>query len=840
MDAERFIQYAKSAAHYRDQIVTIEDIPAREAQYAELTPPLPDTLAILLRDNGIRRLYTHQVSAIEAVRDGQSVVVVTGTASGKTLCYNIPVLEGLLADPQMRALYMFPTKALAQDQLRGLSRYVEGIEFKSGTYDGDTPRNLRRALRDDANIILTNPDMLHSGILPNHSRWAHFFGRLKYVVIDEIHSYRGIFGSNMANVVRRLSRICQYYGADPVFVCCSATIGNPKQHAEVIVGREVALIDNDGSPRGPKKFVLWNPPFIDDTKMARRSPATEATQLMSDLISEFDVQTISFVRARTSAELLYRYVQEELTSRGHRPADTVSPYRGGYLPEERRAIEKRLFSGELMGVTTTNALELGIDIGSLDAALLVGYPGSIASAWQQAGRAGRGSEEALVALIAREAPVDQYLAHHPEYFFGQSPENAVIDHGNPFILYRHMRCALQELPVTGDDAELFGKHTGGVIEILADLGEAVERGGRWYWNGPRAPALDVNLRNADDNNYIIQDVGKDNQVIGMIDEWGAFSQLHPEAIYIQTGETYFVENLDLSQRIAYVRQGNFDYYTVSVDRTDIRLLDVDDDPAIQKQWHDNLVGFGPAEVTSIIYMFRKVKFGESDSIGFGTIDLPPVELDTVVMWLAPAPDARQRVRRFHRDPAEGLLGISNAVVGVLPLWVMCDPGDVGSVVDSSNLHAPALFIYDGYPGGLGFARKTYDRIEEIVQAALEVIESCDCEGGCPSCVGAPLPPLYAQREDIDTRGKVPDKEAAICMLHDILGLEPYEPKLPPGYAEQEAPAAEEPAARPPESVAAAPQRPERVAPLDLNPLPEHIDRRIRQQLGTRQQRRSHK
>jgi len=830
MDVERFIDYVKTAPYYRGQIVTVVDIAAQDAQYGELRPPVPQKLQAALAEAGIRRLYTHQVTAVEAVRRGENVVVVTGTASGKTLCYNIPVLEGLLQDPQLRALYLFPTKALAQDQLRGLSRYTAHIPFKTGTYDGDTPRNLRRTLRDEANVILTNPDMLHAGILPNHSRWAHFLGRLRYVVIDEIHVYRGIFGSNVANVIRRLRRICRHYGADPLFICCSATIGNPKEHAEAVVGQEVTLVDNDGSPRGPKKFVVWNPPFVDETKVARRSPTADATNIMSDLIARFNVQTISFVQARTSAELLYRYVQEELATRSHRLAEAVSPYRGGYLPEERRAIERRLFNGELMGVTTTNALELGIDIGSLDAALLVGYPGSIASTWQQAGRAGRGSEEALVTLIARGVPIDQYLAHHPEYFFGQSPEKAIIDPDNPFVLYRHIRCALQELPVTGADVKLFGEHTGGIIQILADIGEAVERGGRWYWNGRRAPALDVNLRNADDNNYLIQDMGQDNRVIGMIDEWGAYTQLHPQAIYIQNGETYFVEELDLQARIAYVRKGVFDYYTRSVDRTTIRMLDVADDPAIEKQWRNNVVGFGPVEVTSIIYMFRKIKFHEADSIGFGTLDLPPVELDTMAMWLAPSVQVRQRVRSFHRDPAEGLLGIANAVVGVLPLWVMCDPGDVGSVVDSSNLGVPAMFIYDGYPGGLGFARKTYDLIEEILTAALAVIEECSCENGCPSCVGAVLPYLYSQREDIDTRGKIPDKEAAICMLHDMLQLEPYEPKLPEGYAAQQAQAAEETAAAMSQRPAPVPLQAPRTTPLQLKPLPEHIERRIRQQI----------
>lgn len=805
--------------YYGGQMVRVEELPARQARYADLQDPLPPALENLLRSDGVTRLYTHQVAAIEALRRGESVVVVTSTASGKTLCYNVPVLETLLQDPQARALYLFPTKALAQDQLKTLKRYLSAdpsFPIRAGTYDGDTPQDLRRQLRDEANVLLTNPDMLHSGILPGHARWSHFFESLRYVVVDEVHSYRGVFGSNVANVLRRLRRICRYHGSDPQFICCSATIGNPVEHAQAIVGRPMTLVDDDGAPRGRKWFVLWNPPYLDDSKLARRSPNSEAQRLMCDLIADEHAQVIAFVRARTTAELLYRYVQDELSGRSHRLNGVVRAYRGGYLPTERREIERRLFAGELMGVTTTNALELGIDIGSLDACLMVGYPGTIASTWQQAGRAGRKQAESLAVLIAREDPIDQYLMRNPEYFFEQSHEHAIIDPQNPYILYGHVRCAMQELPITGDDAELFGDYLGGIVQILVDCREAQLVNGRYHWRGPAYPARDVSLRTANDCNYIIQD--EDNkQVIGELDQWGAFTQLHTEAIYLHDGETYFVEELDLRKRIASVRRRDVDYFTMSVDRTEIQLVDDPDDPPRKRNWRISEVGHGPARVTTLVYMFRKIKFYESDSIGFGNLDLPPIELDTLAFWLAPPRHVLQKVREYGRRPEDGLLGIANAMVGVLPVHVMCDPSDVGSVVDASNLGTPAIFLYDRFPGGVGFSEKTYEIIEDVARSSVELIRGCGCEEGCPSCVGSPLPTFDAEG-DVDTRGKIPDKEAALCILHDLLQLEPYVPRAPGAIYQLRQRAV----------IRGAPSgsSPEAPKPLEIRPLPANIERRI--------------
>ena len=834
MDIEQFLEHVTSDENYRGQIVHDEPIPARPAAYADLSQPPPEPLRALLEADGIEQLYTHQVEAIEAIRRGEHVVIVTGTASGKTVCYNVPALEALLGNPGLRALYMFPTKALAQDQLRTLNAYREGapeLSLVAGTYDGDTPRNQRRTLRDEANVILTNPDMLHTGILPNHARWGHFFEQLRYVVVDEMHSYRGIFGSHVGNVLRRLRRVCEHYDAAPQFICCSATIGNPGEFATDLLGVPVSVVDNDGSPTGAKRFVLWNPP-LDESAMERRSPNVEAQRMMTELITS-GVQTITFARARVTAEILYRYVRESLRRVSPALAEAVSPYRGGYLPEERRAIEKRLFDGELMGVTTTNALELGIDIGSLDAAIMVGYPGTVASTWQQAGRAGRGEEQSLAVLVGRDTAIDQYLMHHPDYLFGRSHENAVIDAGNPYIVAAHLRCAAQELPLATPDHKLFGEHTGAIAEVLGSEGELNEVKGRWYWRGHSYPAGDFGLRNADESNYLIQDVGRGNQVIGEIDEWGAFTLLHTEAIYLHGGETYFVERLDLEQRVAYVRQGEFDYYTVSIDRTTLRVLEDEHDVRLQKTWRVSQVGLDPVEVTNLVYMFRKIKFYLMDSIGFGALDLPPHLLETQAFWIAPPLETLKRVRECGRVPFEGMLGVANAVTGVMPLRIMCEPADVGSVVDSANFGRPTIFVYDRYPEGIGFAQKLYEIVEDVFADALALIEECPCEGGCPSCVGAPLPHFEPQSGDIETRGRIPDREAALIILHDLLEREPYEPRpLSEEMAERNRKILAEagPVARP---EAGPPPPPEPAEPMPRRELPPRVEQGIRQRVRRR-------
>jgi len=775
MNAEQFLLKLQSSRYYGGQVVHSEHLPERPAQFAPIDPPPDPRVGRLLEHEGIKEFYAHQARAIDAVRAKKSVVVVTGTASGKTICYNVPVIEELLRSPDACALYLFPTKALAQDQLRTLQRYQNldpDLPIRTGTYDGDTPPNTRRKLKNEANVLLTNPDMLHSGILPNHGTWAHFFSNLKFVVVDEIHTYRGVFGSNVSHVINRLNRICRHYGANPVFICCSATIRNPGELAEKLTGHPVELVDEDGSPRGEKTFVFWNPPHLDNDRMERKSANVEAARLLAELMVE-DHKVITFVRARVVSEVVARYAKDMLDQMSPSRARKIRSYRGGYLPEERRAIEQALFSGDLQAVVSTNALELGIDVGSLESAILVGYPGSIASTWQQAGRAGRGKEPSLVVLVPHDSPIDQYMAQHPDYFFGRSPENAVIDSQNPHIVLSQIRSAAFELPVAQTDFEFFGEYSGAILQILEEDHQLKRKGDRYFWAGGSYPSADVSLRNISDNVYTIIDApeGRDNRVIGTIDETSAHMQVHEQAIYMHAGETYFVNQLDLVKKIAFVEKVDTDYYTQSITEVKIKI----DDEELEKKWHECDCHFGDLSVTSLTYMFKKIKFGSRDSLGFGALELPAQTLMTNGMWLVPAESAYRYVRASGRVPREGLLGISNVIKEVIPVFAMCDIMDIGAAVDSSAANAPAIFVYDRFPGGLGFSHKAFEFIDDIMNACLELINSCPCTGGCPSCVGSPIPPFSQLDPDATARGMIPDKESARSILHALLGLEDYTP-----------------------------------------------------------------
>jgi DEAD/DEAH box helicase domain-containing protein len=826
LKASRFIDELLSAYEYRGQAVHIETLPARGARYGQLDPALDPRLAGVLEAIGVTRLYTHQAQAVEHARASRHVVVVTGTASGKTLCYTIPTIEALMADATATALYVFPTKALAQDQQRGLARMAElggaELNLRSGTYDGDTPDSTRRKLREEANIILTNPDMLHQGILPAHPSWRKFFAGLRYVVIDEIHAYRGVFGSNVANVVRRLRRICEHYGSSPTFICCSATIANPGELASAIVGETVSVVDDDGSPRGARKFVLWNPPQLEGS-MERRSSNREAERLMVKLVQN-NVPTITFVRARVVAELIYRYVVEGLRREAPSLASRVKPYRGGYLPSERREIERQLFSGELLGVVSTNALELGIDIGSLDASLIVGYPGTVASIWQQAGRAGRSTEESLAIFIGHDLPIDQYLMRHPEYFFGRSPENAVVNPANPYILVGHLRAAAAEKPITTAELEGFGEYSAALVQILEENQELLRSRAGWRWTGKGFPANDVKLRNMSDNTYTIIDTSapEGNKVIGTIDELSAFEQVHPEAVYMHEGETYLVSDLNLDERAAYIHKADLDYFTQSITETKVKI----DQAEQAKKWRVSKVEFGDVTVTSLTFMFRKIKFYERDSIGFGKISLPQHDLATTAAWIELPAAAAARAAEYGRVATEGLIGIGNAASAVIPLFAMCDPMDIGTVVDSANTGVPTLFIYDRHPGGVGYAQNSYKMIDEVMEACLNLIERCPCADGCPSCVGSPIPPYAQQDPDATPRGRIPDKETALIILHEMLEKPPYVPRRPARGAGGMAMAAETAAA----AGGGADSCDDRDVPIKVVPLPEGVERRIRKMM----------
>jgi DEAD/DEAH box helicase domain-containing protein len=818
MQVDRFLSKLRSARSYAGQVVHVEQLPARAAQTRDLKPPLPRPLARGLEQQGIGALYSHQVHAIELLRRGESAVVVTRTASGKTLCYNLPALERLLIEPRARFLYLFPTKALAQDQLRGLERWAElvpQLKLRTGTYDGDTPMRQRKRIRDEAQIALTNPDMLHAAILPHHGKWADFLSRLELVVVDEIHLYRGAFGANVANVLRRLKRLCAHHGSRPRFLCCSATIANPVELAQRLTGEAVALIDEDGSPRGRKVFALWNPALVSEATMERRSANTEASDLMCELMRE-RYPGIAFVRTRRATELLVRYVREQLgTSSPLR--SKLRAYRGGYLPEERREIEHRLFSGELLGVVSTNALEIGIDVGALDAAILVGYPGSIASLWQQAGRAGRRGEDSVAVLIAHNLPLDQYLMQHPRYLFERPTENAVLDPDNPHVVLGHLRAAAYELPLRPAELSGFGDFAAALVELLLGCGHLRELQGRFYWAQPGYPAQDFSLRDASDSVYTIVEAADPNRVIGTVDESSAFSQVHGEAIYLHEAETYFVRQLDLKQKIAYVERVDTDYYTQAVTETDVRVVEEE----TRQRWRRSELAFGQLDVTELVTLFRKIKFGSRDSIGFGNLDLPPQVLHTVGLWLMPPAAALAEVAQAGRSPAEGLLGISNVLEEIVPLFVMCDRSDIGASVHAKSTAAVALFLYDKYPGGLGFAHKVYELFDEILRSCLLLIRGCECEDGCPSCVGAALS-SGRPFDEADRSPRIPDKEAALVLLHYLLELEPYRPRR--GTGRRPRPALQ-------------PTGPSEAEVGSLDPplqvtrrLPEEIERRLRERL----------
>ncbi len=814
MNFKKYIESVMHERHYREQVVHVHTLEPREAFYKKPDPPLNEKVENVLRKTGIDRLYTHQVDAINAVGRGENVVIVTSTASGKTYCYVIPILEDLIKRPDDRMLLIYPTKALAQDQLRRFNQINDkenDFTYFAGTYDGDTPTDLRRKLRDNGNLILTNPDMLHQGILPNHSKWAQFFSRLKYVVTDEIHMYRGVFGSNMSNLYKRLQRICSFYGSNPQFINLSATIANPKELTEKLINRPVTVIKNDGSPKGRKYFVLWNPPLIDIEGAERRSSLSEAQYLMSDLIQN-RVQTITFTRTRLSAEIIRRYCEDSLKKYGKGLANSIKTYRGGYLPEERREIEQRLASGDLTGVVSTNALELGIDIGSLDAAIIVGYPGSIASTLQEAGRAGRGTDDSLAVLVGQNNPIDQFLLKNPDALFGKSPEQAVIDPENPHIAVGHLKCALYELPMTADERNLFGEYTEGMLQLLEDEGEVKKGTKYWKLANKEYPAKDVNLRNAGTVIYTIMDETAGNKVIGTVDEEGAFLQLYTHAVYLHDGFTYFVNKLDTEQKIAWVEKQDVDYYTQSVSENSIKI----DFAEEKKLWNTTEICLGEITVTTIVIMFKKVKFYTKDSLGFEGLTLPEIVFDTAAFWLMPPKSSFAKAAKYGRSVIDGLVGISNLFNAILPIHVMCDASDVGGAVDSASTGAPTLFIYDRFQGGVGFAERGYMLINELMDGALDLVKNCTCKTGCLSCTGAAEAPFAKTDMSNWTKGRIPDKETALILLHDMLGLEEYIPKFPKPEIKIE-PFREEESA-------------ENIKPVEFKRLPPNMERKLRKRI----------
>ena len=788
MDVAAFLDDIRRQSWYADQLSHVEVLPAREGQLADPSVPMPAALVELLGRCGIERLYSHQVEALEAARAGSDVVVVTGTASGKTLCYNLPILEAVLAEADSRALYLFPTKALAQDQLKGLLELLAASpelaeRVQPGVYDGDTPTAQRRRIRSEANLVLSNPDMLHASILPYHPKWAELFGTLKYIVLDEVHTYRGILGAHVACLLRRLDRVCAHYGSTPVYLATSATIANPGELVSKLIGRDVTVIDRDGAPRGRKYFALWNPAAQTADRLARTSAGDDAVSLMTEAMLG-DGQALAFTRTRQAAELVYRYVQQALEARHSPLARQVRAYRGGYLPNERREMEQALFSGKLRGVAATNALELGIDIGSLDVTLLVHYPGTIASTWQQAGRSGRRHDESLAVLLAGNDPVDQYLLRHPEYFFAQSPERAVVDPENPYVLAKHLKVAAFELPLDDDDIKQFGDMAGPVIEVLRDENEVAEVAGKHYFAGGQNPAVGVSLRHMSDNTFSIvlrrseDEVAGEgpaeggrrrgssgHEVIANVDAISAPELVYPEAVYLHNGQSYLVRELDLDGKVAYVQRRETDYYTQALLESSVQITRprADRQTALAAK-----LEFGDVDVSWKTVAFKKIKFATRENIGLGPVDIPAQSLGTTALWLVPDREVVAAMKAVGLRASGGMVGLRNLLVVALPLVAMCDSRDLGGVVDSKNLGRTTLIVYDRYPGGLGYCQQGYQSMESLLAICLDMVRQCPCDDGCPSCVGLPnLRPAIHSDPDLTRGYPMPDKRATIRLLEEL-------------------------------------------------------------------------
>lgn len=797
MDVAALLRRMQARPDYAGQIEHVELLAERTGQFAAPSRPLPDLLQQLLAGCGVEQLYSHQVDSLEAARDGQDVVVVTGTASGKTLCYNLPILESVLSDPDARALYLFPTKALAQDQLKNLLELLAvepevGARIKPGVYDGDTPTSQRRRIRDEASLVLSNPDMLHASILPYHPKWANFFADLKYIVIDEVHSYRGILGAHVSAVLRRLMRICDHYGARPTFLAASATIANPGELTSRLIGREVQVVDNDGAPRGAKHFVMWNPTPLGKDALARRSTADDAVNWMVESL-QAGGQALSFARTRQATELIYRYTKQQLADQHSPLANKVRAYRGGYLPNERREIEQDLFSGELRGVAATNALELGIDIGSLDVAILAGYPGAIANCWQQAGRSGRRQDESLAVLIAGNDPVDQYLLRNPDYFFAQSPEQAVVDPDNPYVLAKHLKSAAFELPLTPDDLALFGPLAEPIAGVLADERQLTELDGQYYSPGGQNPSVGVSLRHMSDNTFSIvlrhkQTRHRDalttgappvdeqgHTVIANVDSISAPELVYPEAIYLHNGETYLVRELDLNGKVAYVERRETDYYTQAVLESNVLITNRREESA---ELAAAEVGYAEVDVSWQTVAFKKIRFDTRENIGLGPVDIPAQNLETTAFFVSPNDATRAKLKEAGLRASEGVAGLRNLAVVALPMVAMCDSRDLGGVVDSKNLGRSTAILYDRYPGGLGYSERGFRSIRQLLALCLDMVAGCPCEEGCPSCVGMPeFRPALHSDPDLSRSAPMPNKQATILLL-DLLTAAPLQLAAP--------------------------------------------------------------
>lgn len=750
------LEELKKIGIINDSITAIKHIPARQGRYMAYPSDVHPALIKALQEKGFSRLYTHQNLSWQLIKEGKNIVIVTPTASGKTLCYNLPVLDSILKNPSARAIYMFPTKALSQDQRAELDETIKLLpeEIRIFTYDGDTPQDARKAIRARGHIILTNPDMLHAGILPHHTKWIKLFENLQYVVIDELHNYRGIFGSHLANILRRLKRIANFYGASPQFILSTATISNPLEMAEKITEEPVSLVDENGAPQGEKYFVFYNPPVVNKFLGIRRSYVNESRRVASIFLKN-GLQTIVFAQSRLITEVLVTYLKEDI-EKTIQQEGLIRGYRGGYLPLKRREIEKKLREGKIRGVVSTNALELGIDIGSLDVAVLAGYPGTITSTWQRAGRAGRKSGKSAAVLVGTSSPLGQFIINNPDYFFSKNPENALINPDNLSILVSHIECAAFELPFV--EGEKFGsQEIGEILKFLVDEKLVHFSKGKWFWTSDAYPADGVNLRSISSDNFVVVDTTEKSKAIAEVDFSSALTALHPKAIYLCEGEQYFVEKLDFEQRKAYVKKTDVDYYTDAIDYTKIKILDSFD----QKNLGKCDISHGEVHVATQVVGFKKIKFHTTENVGSGDLSLPQNEMHTTAYWLTIPSQMFHSLSFASEEKINGLFGLTYCLHHVSPLFMMCDLHDVGvSVGDNSTGKSvpprdirqktshkedkdifsdidfePNIFIFDNFPGGIGLSPSLFDLEKELLKQCLKTIAACPCKEGCPSCVG---------------------------------------------------------------------------------------------------------
>jgi DEAD/DEAH box helicase domain-containing protein len=775
MSARENLEAIIKSPEFAQNIVVNRLLPAQEGIFAPFPPDLDARIAAVLRKRGIDRLYIHQAEVWEQAREGKNVVVVTPTASGKTLCYNLPCLQTLLSDESARCLYLFPTKALSQDQQSELNELSggedEGLNIKIATYDGDTPESLRVSARDTGRIIISNPDMLHAGILPNHPKWIKFFSRLKFIVIDEAHAYRGVLGSHVANVIRRLRRVAAFYGASPQFILCSATIGNPRELAEALIGLPVAMVDKNGAPRGEKRIILYNPPLVDKVQGIRRSVVTESRRWMIALL-QAGIKTILFAHSRIRTEVAASYVNEDLANIYTDNARIrVEPYRGGLLPNERREIERGLRDGSIQGVVSTNALELGIDIGGLDASVVAGFPGSFNSFWQQSGRAGRRGGTSVSVFVATAAPIDQFIMSDPEWFFRKSAEEGRVDPDNAYILTDHVKCACFELPFRDEEisedlsqrhgghgdhgeekkelnsvssvppvppCEVFGVNARDALEYLEEAGIVRHAAGKWHWADRSFPAEGISLRSATVDNVVIIDATNGrNAVIGEMDRPSAKEMLFNNAVYIHLGRQYLVENLDIENRKCLVREAEVNYFTDGLKKTDIKVLTEDEkvaSPSHEMVLSDVLVRWQAAK-------FKKIRFHTHENLGYGEINLPEDEMQTrsLALLFGPQSAGGQALAEMDEQAVGAALsGAGTLIRNIAPVYLLCDPRDLGIAerVRDPHFGVPALYVYDKYPGGTGLAEGLVRHIIPLFAAIDEAITRCPCKSGCPSCVGA--------------------------------------------------------------------------------------------------------